>query len=152
VRPLALAACRLVVGGLFLYAAATKLPDMGKFAVDVANYRLLPASLVPVTAAVVVGLEIVAGVALVLGIWARPAAVAISALLVVFTAGIAQALARGIDLKCGCFGAEQAATWWTVLRDLAILAPALAVAIGGPGRLLPRRERRAPRRDAVEAG
>jgi uncharacterized membrane protein YphA (DoxX/SURF4 family) len=153
VRQVALALCRLFVGGLFLYAAATKLPDMAKFAVDVANYRLLPASLVPVTAAVVIGLEVVTGVALVLGVWARPAAIALSGLLVVFTAGIAQALARGIDLKCGCFGGQQAATWWTVLRDLAILAPALAVAIWGPGRLLPRRGRPAARAgEAVEPG
>jgi putative oxidoreductase len=139
-RATLLAACRLVVGGLFLYAAATKVPDMGKFAEEVANYRLLPASLVPVTAAVVVGVEIVTGLALLAGVWARPAAAALSALLVVFTAGIAQALARGIDLRCGCFGGEEAATWWTVVRDLAILAPALAVAIWGPGRLAPRRE------------
>jgi uncharacterized membrane protein YphA (DoxX/SURF4 family) len=153
VKAFVLALCRLAVGGLFLYAAASKLPDMGKFAVDVANYRLLPAALVPATAAVVIGLELVAGLALVLGVWARPAAVALSGLLAVFTLGIAQALARGIDLKCGCFGGEQAATWWTVLRDLAILAPALAVAVWGPGRLLPRRERPAPRGDeAVEAG
>jgi uncharacterized membrane protein YphA (DoxX/SURF4 family) len=153
VRPVALALCRIFVGGLFLYAAATKLPDMAKFAVDVANYRLLPASLVPVTAAVVIGLEIVTGVLLVLGVWARPAAIALSGLLVVFTAGIAQALARGIDLKCGCFGGQQAATWWTVLRDLAILAPALAVAFWGPGRLLPRRGRPAARAgEAVEPG
>jgi uncharacterized membrane protein YphA (DoxX/SURF4 family) len=143
VKPTALALCRLLVGGLFLYAAATKVPDMAKFAEEVANYRLLPAALVPGVAAVVIGLELVAGLALVTGIAARPAAVALSGLLAIFTVGIAQALARGIDLRCGCFGTEEAATWWTVVRDLAILAPALAVAIWGPGRLVPRPSPRA---------
>jgi putative oxidoreductase len=149
VKSIVLALCRLAVGALFLYAASTKVPDMAKFAEEVANYRLLPAALVPVVAAVVIGLEIVAGLALVSGIAARPAAVAVSGLLVVFTVGIAQALARGIDLRCGCFGTEEAATWWTVVRDLAILAPALAVAILGPGRLLPRG---APRGEPGEPG
>jgi putative oxidoreductase len=125
--------CRLAVGGIFLYAAATKLPDMAAFAKDVANYRLLPAMAVPWVASAVVGVEIVAGLALVLGVGARAAAVVAAALLAVFVAGIAQALLRGIDLRCGCFGGDETATWGTVLRDVALLPPALAVIWLGPG-------------------
>jgi uncharacterized membrane protein YphA (DoxX/SURF4 family) len=135
-----LALCRIVTGGLFLYAASTKLPDMAAFAGEVANYRMLPASAVPFVAALVVGVEVVAGIALVVGVFARPAAIAISGLLVVFIAGLSQALLRGIDLKCGCFGGEDVATWWTVGRDVAMLLPALAVSLWGPGALLPPRE------------
>jgi uncharacterized membrane protein YphA (DoxX/SURF4 family) len=139
----ALALCRIVIGGLFLYAASTKLPDMATFAGEVANYRLLPATAVPFVAALVVGIEVVAGLALIAGVLVRPAAIAISALLVVFTVGLAQALLRGIDLRCGCFGGDDVATWWTVVRDVAMLLPALAVAVWGPGKLLPAREGRA---------
>lgn len=138
-----LALCRLVTGGLFLYAASTKIPDMATFAGEVANYRMLPGMLVPFVAALVVGVEVVAGVALILGVFARPAAIAISGLLVVFILGLSQALLRGIDLRCGCFGGDEVATWWTVVRDIAMLLPALAVAVWGPGRLVPPRERRA---------
>lgn len=145
-----LALCRLVTGGLFLYAASTKIPDMATFAGEVANYRMLPATLVPFVAALVVGIEVVAGAALVLGVFARPAAIAISGLLVVFIAGLSQALLRGIDLRCGCFGGDEVATWWTVVRDVAMLLPALAVAVWGPGRLAPPRERRAAP-DPIEA-
>jgi uncharacterized membrane protein YphA (DoxX/SURF4 family) len=137
-----LALCRIVTGGLFLYAASTKLPDMATFAGEVANYRMLPGSVVAFVAALVVGVEIVAGAALVIGVFARPAAIAISGLLVVFIAGLSQALLRGIDLKCGCFGGEDVATWWTVVRDVGMLLPALAVSIWGGGRLLPSREER----------
>jgi uncharacterized membrane protein YphA (DoxX/SURF4 family) len=151
VKDLVLAGCRVVIGALFLYAASTKVPDMAKFAEEVANYRMLPAALVPVTAAAVVGVEIVAGLALVTGVLARAGAVAISALLVVFIGGIAQALLRGIDLKCGCFGAEEAASWGTVVRDLAMLAPALAVAWWGPGRPWSRRAAPAPRGAPADA-
>jgi putative oxidoreductase len=123
-------ACRVVLGALFIWAAVTKLPDMAAFAQDVANYRVVPAVLVPFTAAAVVGIELLAGIALVSGWMARPAAIVIAALLALFTVFIAQALLRGIDLRCGCFGGDEPASWWTVARDLAMLAAAIAVARG----------------------
>ena len=125
-------AARLLLGALFLWASVTKVPDMAAFAESVANYRIVPPSLVPVVAAAVVGVEIAAGVALMLNVWARPAALLLAGLLAVFTVGLASALARGIDLACGCFGGTDAATWWTVLRDLGLLAWALAVAASSP--------------------
>ena len=121
-------AARLLLGGLFLWASATKVPDMGAFAESVANYRIVPAALVSATAAMVVGVEIAASVALLANLWARAAALVLAGLLAVFTVGLASALARGIDLACGCFGGSAPATWWTVLRDLVLLALALAVA------------------------
>jgi putative oxidoreductase len=116
--------CRLALGAIFLYAALTKVPDMAAFAQDVANYRLLPPSIVPWTATAVVGIEVVVGLALVTGVLTRAAALVAGGMLLVFIAGLSQALLRGIDLKCGCFGGDDAATWWTVLRDLGMLAPA----------------------------
>jgi putative oxidoreductase len=121
-------AARFLLGAIFLWASVTKVPDMAAFAESVANYRIVPPSLVPVVAAAVVGVEIAAGVALILNVWARAAALLLAALLAVFTVGLASALARGIDLACGCFGGTDAATWWTVLRDVALLAWALGVA------------------------
>ena len=97
---------------------------------------MLPAAFVPYVAAAVVGIELVAGIALVSGILARPAAVVVAALLLAFLAFLAQALLRGIDLRCGCFGGNEPASWWSVARDGAMLAAALAVA-RDPGRRLP---------------
>jgi uncharacterized membrane protein YphA (DoxX/SURF4 family) len=125
-------AARIILGGLFLWASITKVPDMAAFAESVANYRIVPPSLVPVVAAALVGVEIAAGVALILNVWARAAALILAALLAVFTVGLAGALARGIDLACGCFGGAASATWWTVLRDLVLLAFALGVAASSP--------------------
>jgi uncharacterized membrane protein YphA (DoxX/SURF4 family) len=127
---------RVGLGALLLYAAATKVPDVAAFAESVANYRLLPGSLVPAVSAAVIGVELVAGALLVVGRYTRAAALVASVLLVVFSAGVAQALLRGIDLRCGCFGGEEPATWLTVLRDLAMLAVALAVLVGAPRRAL----------------
>jgi len=120
--------CRVVLGALFLWAAATKLPDLSAFAQDLANYRLLPGVLVPWAATAVVGIEIVAGLALVTGFAARPAAMIAAGLLGAFIVFLAQALLRGIDLRCGCFGGDEPASWWTVARDGAMLAAALLLA------------------------
>jgi putative oxidoreductase len=119
--------CRLALGATFLYAAASKVPDMATFAQDLANFRLLPPALVPYAASIVVGIEVVAGLALVTGFGARAGALVAASMLVVFIGALSQALLRGIDLRCGCFSGQENATWGTVLRDVAMLLPALAV-------------------------
>lgn len=126
-------ALRVGLGALFLWAAASKLPDMAAFAEVVANYRLLPAALAPAVAAAVVGVEAVAGALLVVGRLERAAAAVAAGLLAVFTAALGQALVRGIDLRCGCFGGEEPAGWLGVLRDVALVGVALALARGRPG-------------------
>jgi len=125
-------AARVLLGALFLWASASKVPDMAGFAESVANYRIVPPALVPFTASALVGLEMAAGIALMVNVWARAAALLLGALLAAFTVGLASALARGIDLACGCFGGTDAATWWTVLRDLVLLGCALGVAASSP--------------------
>ena len=134
---------RMALGAIFAWAALSKLPDMAAFAETVANYRILPPAAVPGFAAVLVGVEAVAAVALLAGVGARAAAIVAAALLLAFTAALSQALVRGIDLACGCFGGGDSASWWTVARDVALFAAALASAALGPGRLLAPPPRRA---------
>jgi putative oxidoreductase len=130
VIPRALIAFRVVLGALFIWAAVAKLPDMAAFAQDVANYRIVPAAVVPFVASAVVGIELLAGIALVVGVMERAAAMVVAGLLAAFTLLLAQALLRGIDLRCGCFGGDEPASWWTVARDLVMLAAAVIVARG----------------------
>ena len=42
-------------------------------------------------------------------------------MLVAFIVALSQALLRGIDLRCGCFGGSELASWWTVARDVVML-------------------------------
>jgi uncharacterized membrane protein YphA (DoxX/SURF4 family) len=134
-----LALLRIGLGAVFVYAALSKVPSMGAFAEEIANYRLVPAPVIPLLGAALVGVELLAGLALATGIAARGAALLVSVLLAAFTAGLSQAIARGIDLECGCFGGREPATWLTVGRDLALLAAGLALVCLGPGRLRLRR-------------
>jgi uncharacterized membrane protein YphA (DoxX/SURF4 family) len=122
---------RLGLAVVFVWAAVTKVRAPADFAQSIANYRMLPASVVPWTAATLPGIEIVVGLALVLPLrrWARPAAIVALGMLAVFAVAIAASLARGINIDCGCFGSSgQPATWWTFGRDVALIAAAGFVA------------------------
>jgi len=55
-------------------------------------------------------IELMAGLALVLGIRARAGAAITLALMIFFTIAVAAAWARGLDFRCGCFGKIGAAT------------------------------------------
>jgi hypothetical protein len=76
-------------------------------------------------------LELLTGIALILGIWTRTSAAAIGAMLCVFIVAISINLARGNAIDCGCFDvsaagksvAERLADMrWVVIRDVGMLA------------------------------
>lgn len=117
---------RLGLAALFLYTGAQKVLEPGAFAAAIANYRVLPDALVGVAAVGLPVLELVAAVALLVPSYAQGAAWIAAALLSVFAAAMAQSKLRGIDLDCGCFGADQASqvSWLkvTINLGLAILA------------------------------
>ena len=72
------------------------------------NYRLLPGGIVNAMALVMPWLELLAGLALILGVWRREAAVVVGVLLVVFLVAIGINLARGHAVDCGCFDVRSA--------------------------------------------
>jgi uncharacterized membrane protein YphA (DoxX/SURF4 family) len=121
---------RLALGAVFLYAGVQKASDPHAFGVEIANYRLVPQGAINLMAIMLPGIEILAGLALVLGIWARAAAVACGGMLLVFIVAIIHALRRGLDISCGCFGAGAEASHLsltTLWRDLLWLLWALHV-------------------------
>jgi uncharacterized membrane protein YphA (DoxX/SURF4 family) len=132
---------RTVLAALFLYAGFAKLVDVRAFAVDIANYRILPAILDAPLAATLPGIEIACGVGLLGGRTARAAATLATGLLVTFTVAAAQALARDINIDCGCFGSVRApVTMATVGRDVLLVALAIGAVV-----LAPTPDEKAPR-------
>jgi uncharacterized membrane protein YphA (DoxX/SURF4 family) len=112
---------------LFLYAGIAKLADVRAFALDVANYRMLPAAFVGPFAAAIPGVEVACGVGLLRARSARAAALLATAMLVAFTVAAVQALARDINIDCGCFGSVRApVTILTIVRDAGFLVASLA--------------------------
>jgi uncharacterized membrane protein YphA (DoxX/SURF4 family) len=121
---------QIALGVIFIVAALPKIADPPSFAHMIYNYRILPGGLVNLSAIVMPWLELLAGVALVLGVWVRPARIIVAGLLVVFMVAIGINLARNNAIDCGCFNvaaagrteAERIRDMWIVLvRDAGML-------------------------------
>lgn len=97
-------ALRLIIGGVFIYAAVPKVLHPGSFAIAVRGYKLIPFAYSNFFAIAVSWSELFAAGMLILGILTRKAAAAILLLLVVFIAAISTVLVRGMVIDCGCFG------------------------------------------------
>jgi len=95
---------RLVVGGAFIFAGALKIADPAKFAIDVSNYRLVPHELINLVAILMPWMEVVAGAFVLTGVWLTASALVIVSMTVMFAIVIVSALARGLNIECGCFG------------------------------------------------
>lgn len=96
---------RLALGVVFLLAGVGKAIDPAGFARDIRAYQMLPGIAVTVMAYGLPWLEIALAVYLLAGLYLRWAAAITGALLVIFMIAMGQALARGLTLSCGCFGA-----------------------------------------------
>lgn len=100
--------CELALAGLFLLAAYNKLmgpngPQL--FMASVQAFKLpLGEFLTRLSTSATPWVELVAAVLLLRGVWARAAATVLALLLVVFIVLIVQALVRGLNVDCGCFG------------------------------------------------
>lgn len=114
---------RLGLGGLLAIAGMLKLRDPSGFAVEIANYQLLPA-LAAYPAAILPATELLLGLSLIVAPspWRRAATVGVAVLFVLFTIAVGSAYARGINIACGCFGGGGAAIGpLTLVRNLALL-------------------------------
>ena len=94
---------RWVVGLLFIMASLHKILQPADFAQIVYSYQLFPAFSINLIAIFLPFVELVAGLALVFGIYPRAAAAIVNALLVAFMLIIAFNLVRGHEFDCGCF-------------------------------------------------
>lgn len=123
---------RLVVAAVFLAAAIPKIQDPVQFAGDIDHYQMVPDALIGPMAVALPLLEALIGIALVTGVHARGAALVAAGMLVAFAIGMVQAISRGIDLDCGCFGhvVETRVSWLTVARNVVLTLACAAVTLG----------------------
>ncbi len=130
---------RWYLGALFVGACLHKIAHPDAFALDIATYDILPLALVNPAAIVLPWLELVAGGMLLAGLRARAAAVLVTGMMGVFLVALLIALARGLDMSCGCFASQGAVedpiSYLTVLRDLVWLALCALVLACDRGRL-----------------
>jgi uncharacterized membrane protein YphA (DoxX/SURF4 family) len=126
---------RLVTGGVWIAAGGLKITEPEASIAAVRAYQLLPSSAAEVVGLALPAIEVVVGLALVLGLFARGAALVSALLFLAFIIGIASVWARGIEIDCGCFGGGGARAGassdypWEIARDVALLGASLLVVL-----------------------
>jgi len=95
---------RIAVGGVFIYAGATKIGSPSAFYADIQAYRILPHLAAWGMAVYLPWLEIFCGLGMVFKLCYRGALLSLLILMIVFTIALASGMVRGLDISCGCFG------------------------------------------------
>lgn len=105
-NPVLVRVCQVLIGLVFVAAALPKIGDPASFVGAVHNFRVAPIFAENLIAMTLPWIELVAGVVLILDLGGRGRAggLVAFALMAVFTLGVAQAMARGLNFSCGCFG------------------------------------------------
>ena len=123
--------CRLVLGGVFIYASLDKIAHPAEFAKAIGNYHVLPFGLENLLALFLPWLELLTGILLIVGIMVDGATILIISMNIVFIFAISQALARGISIECGCFSVSTEGGsnigFQTILRDFVYLIMAFII-------------------------
>ena len=127
---------QLALGAIFVAAAIVKIADPPSFAHMVYNYRLVPGWAVNALALGMPWVELLAGLALIVGLWKRTAAGLAAGLLLLFIGALSINLARANPVNCGCFDIKAkdkpraellSEMRWTILRDVGFLVLAAQV-------------------------
>ena len=123
---------RLVLGGVLLLAALTKLADRDSARAAVSEYEILPKQLERPFAAILPWLETALGALLLLGLGTTLAAALAMPLFLSFAVAIGVNLAKGRHFDCHCFGSVQSEHigGTALLRSVALVLVALVVAVG----------------------
>jgi putative oxidoreductase len=117
--------CGWVLGGVFVYAGISKILDPAQLAAQIRNYQLAPWWLIHPAALVLPWVEILAGLLLILGIWAIEATLVLGGLLALFMVAIGWAMHLGLDIECGCFAGHTKVGFARLAEDGGLLAVAV---------------------------
>jgi uncharacterized membrane protein YphA (DoxX/SURF4 family) len=128
-HPNAALVARVMLGCIFIYASLYKIRHPDLFAKAVYNFQLTPEVAVNLVAIWMPWLELFGGALLVFGLWVRGSVLLLNGLLVLFLGALGISLARGLDIHCGCFGAQSGHSMSvvTLLRDSVFLLLGLYV-------------------------
>ncbi|MBW2194149.1 MAG: DoxX family membrane protein [Deltaproteobacteria bacterium] len=122
---------RWMLGVTFIYASYHKIIAPAEFAKIVYGYALFPSVTINIIAIVLPYLELLTGIALILGIYPRSAALIVCIMLWSFILILSINLARGHEFDCGCFSlgsqGEKISLEQVIVRDFIYLILALQV-------------------------
>jgi len=123
------AVVRIAAGALLVAAGLLKLARPTEFHADLLAYDVpLPDAGWRAIAVVLPWVEVFGGAAFAAGVWPETTGVLVAVLALIFVGMLGQAVIRGLDLRCGCFGAAGGAVFGhpvaALVRALLLLAAA----------------------------
>lgn len=122
---------RWLLGSVFVYASVHKILDPENFAKIIYGYYLFPDFSINLIAITLPFVELFSGLALILGIYPRSAALVINGMLLAFIFALAFNLARGHQFDCGCFSfGDRGYTYSAIqllVRDIILFVAGLQV-------------------------
>jgi uncharacterized membrane protein YphA (DoxX/SURF4 family) len=121
-------AVSIVLAGVFIYAGVDKIRDPAQFADSVAAFAILPNALVTPMALGLPMFEVLCGLMVLAPPSRRVGALALTLVTAMFIVALVSALARGLTLDCGCFGAgapSRPRMWVESVLDVALFASAM---------------------------
>ncbi len=122
--------CRLILGGLFIFASIDKIVNPRDFARIIHDYRLIPDMFVFGLAALLPWFEMICGLLLVSGLLIRTPAILLTLLLALFLVVLSISAIRGLDIDCGCFTTSAQTTGnllSDIIRDISFLVPGILI-------------------------
>ena len=122
------AVVRVGLGAMFVYSALAKIDDPGEFAYSVSRYKMLPEFTVGLFSLAMPAVELLTGLAMLFTRWMREASLLVFGMMVMFIIALSQALFRGLEISCGCFGVPSVGGRQEILmalvRDVVLIVPA----------------------------
>lgn len=94
---------RIIISIMFIIVGVGKIAHPEEFAREINNYQILPLIFVNPLAIFLPWLELITGLMILFGIQLRANAIIVFGMLIVFTTGIAIAVAKGLSIDCGCY-------------------------------------------------
>jgi uncharacterized membrane protein YphA (DoxX/SURF4 family) len=129
-----LIAGRLILAGIFIYAAYAKLRDPWlQFAISIDSFKIVPENYLEIMARALPWCELALGIALLSGIFVQWFGLIAALLLGTFLGAAVRAYSMGLQPDCGCFGAgggDMLGPKWFAEHGAMVLL-ALAVSFGG---------------------
>jgi putative oxidoreductase len=113
--------CQWLIAGTFLWAGMVHLWHDQDLVRTILHYRLVSEWTALLLARLIPPCEVVVGVCLLLQVKWQGALVLAMIMLMLFSAVLLQAWMRGLDIHCGCFGANGWSTAHALVRDLVLL-------------------------------
>jgi uncharacterized membrane protein YphA (DoxX/SURF4 family) len=120
---------RILLGAMLVFSGSLKMVDPGAFGKVIARYEILPEILIAYAAIIVPALELLVGLALLIGFKVRASALIAVFLMAAFIVFMAVNVAGDRRFDCGCFNLRilgldftETVSPWLIVRNVIFLA------------------------------